>query len=498
MGVLFAGMIVDFVLGKMIFHTQKQFLRKTYLFLSVGTNLGILFYFKYTNFFLETWTAIAQQPFQPLHIILPAGISFFTFQALSYTIDVYRDKLTPVENFLDYAFFVTFFPQLVAGPIVRAIDFIPQIRKKIALSSEDFGRALLLICGGLIKKTVISDYIAVNFVDRIFDNPTLYSGFENIMGVYGYTLQIYCDFSGYSDMAIGIALLLGYHLPLNFNAPYQSRDIQAFWRKWHISLSTWLRDYLYIGLGGNRNGAVRTYVNLFMTMLLGGLWHGANWVFVLWGCLHGVALAIDRFLAGVGSLFRNPAARSLLVLGTIHGGIALCTYLATQNYGLDTLLAQQFYLANALALGLWTALYLISLIIDGIIHRFSEEKKYRVGNLMSGIMTFHFVAFCWIFFRAGAPSMLAPMQTAYEVLLQISTKFDIKMIPSVLAGYSIVFWLMLLGYVLHLVPTAIDQKVEAFITRMPLIFKVLMLFGAIFIYLQMRSAEVQPFIYFQF
>lgn len=497
-GVLTAGMLVDFVLGKAIFRARKPLLRKVYLFLSVGTNLGILFYFKYTNFFLETWHALAHQPFSPLHIVLPAGISFFTFQALSYTIDVYRDKIAPVESLLDYAFFVTFFPQLVAGPIVRAVDFIPQIRKKIVLSREDFGRALVLICGGLLKKTVISDYIAINFVDRIFDNPTLYSGFENLMGVYGYTLQIYCDFSGYSDMAIGIALLLGYHLPLNFNAPYQSRDIQVFWRKWHISLSTWLRDYLYIALGGNRKGAVRTYLNLFMTMLLGGLWHGANWVFILWGCLHGVALAIDRFLSGIGSVFKNPAARSLLVLGAVHGGVALTTLIGVERFALDPVLAQQFYFANGLLLVLWTALYLVSVVFDFVIHRFSEEKKYWTGSLMSGIMTFHFVAFCWIFFRSGAPGMLAPMQTSYEVLMQMATKFDPKIIPSVLAGYSVVFWLMLAGYLMHLIPTGIDRRIESVVARMPLLLKALLMAATIFLYLQMRSAEVQPFIYFQF
>jgi D-alanyl-lipoteichoic acid acyltransferase DltB (MBOAT superfamily) len=217
-------------------------------------NLGMLGYYKYGNLIHQLFSSLADITFQPLDIFLPVGISFFTFQSLSYTIDVYRKKLQPLDNFLDYAFFVSFFPQLVAGPIVRASDFLPQIHKPVLVTKEMFGRAVFLICSGLFKKAVISDYISLNFVDRIFDAPTLYSGLENLFGVYGYALQIYCDFSGYSDMAIGIALLLGFRFNENFNSPYQSKNITEFWRRWHISLSTWLKDYLYISLGGNKKG----------------------------------------------------------------------------------------------------------------------------------------------------------------------------------------------------------------------------------------------------
>src|SRR5205814_1229922 len=203
---------------------------------------------------------------------------------------------TPSKNILDFAFYIMFFPHIVAGPIVRAVNFLPQIHKELYISKEDFGQAIFLIVTGLFKKAVISDYISVNFVDRVFENPILYSGWENLMAVYGYAMQIYCDFSGYSDMAIGIALLLGYRLGINFNQPYQSASITEFWRRWHISLSSWLRDYLYIPLGGNRKGKLRTYVNLLVTMLLGGLWHGASWNFIFWGFLHGAALAIEKFL----------------------------------------------------------------------------------------------------------------------------------------------------------------------------------------------------------
>ena len=269
--------------------------RKALVALSLLIDLGLLGYFKYTNFFAGMVSQLLEHNFQPWDIFLPVGISFFTFQSLSYTIDVYRGNLKPLPHLLDYAFYVSFFPQLVAGPIVRAADFAPQIRRPLVITNDMFARGVYFILIGLFKKAVISDYISLNFVDRIFDNPTLYSGLENLLGVYGYALQIYCDFSGYSDMAIGIALLLGFHFPINFNAPYRSVSITDFWRRWHISLSTWIRDYIYISLGGNRKGKLRQYVNLVITMLLGGLWHGASLNFVAWGGAHGIVLAAHKF-----------------------------------------------------------------------------------------------------------------------------------------------------------------------------------------------------------
>ena len=264
---------------------------------SLCIDLGFLAYFKYTNFFAGLIADLIGKNFQPWDIFLPVGISFFTFQSMSYVIDVYRGKIKPLGSLMDYAFYVSFFPQLVAGPIVRATDFAPQIRKPVVITREMFARGVYFIMIGLFKKAVISDYISLNFVDRIFDNPTLYSGFENLLGVYGYAMQIYCDFSGYSDMAIGIALLLGFHFPLNFNAPYKSDSITDFWRRWHISLSTWIRDYIYISLGGNRKGKRRQYINLVITMLLGGLWHGASLNFVAWGGIHGLGLVGHKYLS---------------------------------------------------------------------------------------------------------------------------------------------------------------------------------------------------------
>ena len=298
----------DFLIARGIFRAQRRSAKRWLAALSVAVNLGMLGYFKYTNFLIGIANGLFGPGFLEFrNIFLPVGISFFVFQSMSYTIDVYRGQLKPLHNPLDYLFYLSFFPQLVAGPIVRARDFIPQIRRNpVVVTREMFGTGVFLILTGLFKKAIVSDFISLNFVDRIFDEPLLYTGFECLMGIYAYALQIYCDFSGYSDMAIGIALLLGFRFPKNFDAPYKSATITEFWRRWHISLSSWLRDYLYISLGGNRKGRVRTYVNLLTTMLLGGLWHGAALRFVLWGGLHGTALALHKMWLGI-----VPGAKTL-------------------------------------------------------------------------------------------------------------------------------------------------------------------------------------------
>ena len=253
--------VCDFFIARLMAREAIPWLRKAWVVLSLFINLGLLCYFKYTNFFIEIARDLFGAGFLEFqNIFLPVGISFFVFQSMSYTIDIYRGQLKPLGNWCDYLFYLSFFPQLVAGPIVRARDFIPQIRRNpVVVTREMFGTGVFLILTGLFKKAIISDYISLNFVDRIFDEPLLYSGFECLAGIYGYALQIYCDFSGYSDMAIGIALLLGFRFPKNFDAPYKSATITEFWRRWHISLSSWLRDYLYISLGGNRKGKLRTY-----------------------------------------------------------------------------------------------------------------------------------------------------------------------------------------------------------------------------------------------
>lgn len=417
--------VCDFILAYYMDKISQHWKRKLLVVISVGINLGLLCYFKYTNFFGELISSIAGKGFTPLDIFLPVGISFFTFQSLSYTIDVFRKDIKPLTNILDYAFYVSFFPQLVAGPIVRARDFIPQIRMPLFVSQEMFGRGVFLIMAGLFKKAIISDYISVNFVERIFDNPTLYSGVENLIGVYGYAMQIYCDFSGYSDMAIGIALLLGFHFNLNFDSPYKSASITEFWRRWHISLSSWLRDYLYISLGGNRKGKFRQYLNLIITMFLGGLWHGASWNFVLWGSFHGVALALHKA---------------------------------------------------------WMT----------IVGHSKDDKSHGIRRIFGIVLTFHFVCFCWIFFRNS------DFKNSIDMLNQIFTAFHPQLFSQLIEGYWKVFALMLLGFLLHFAPDRWEKSLCNQVIKLPFLGKAFLIIALVYAVIQMKSADIQPFIYFQF
>jgi D-alanyl-lipoteichoic acid acyltransferase DltB (MBOAT superfamily) len=430
----------DFLIGRRLSLTVSRRLRKLLVTLSLCINLGMLAYFKYFNFLAGLFVQLGNETgrllgiaewqttaYEPMDIFLPVGISFFTFQSLSYIIEIYRRKLEPVYRWVDYLFYVSFFPQLVAGPIVRAHEFIPQIYKTPVVTRAQFGEGLFLVICGLIKKAVISDYISLNFVDRIFDAPLSYTGLENLLGIYGYALQIYCDFSGYSDMAIGIALLLGFRFSINFDSPYQSATITEFWRRWHISLSSWLKDYLYISLGGNRKGKARTYINLMLTMLLGGLWHGASLRFILWGGIHGVSLAIHKFVMSRFSSFKQS--------------------------------------------GSW-------------MHPFR-----RVTGIC---FTFHLVCFGWIFFRA------ASMQVIGDMLSQIAFHFHPEIFLQFVTSYQTVVILMLAGYLFHFMPKHIERATQKIVTRSPLAIQALMLILAVFIVVQMKSAGVQPFIYFQF
>ena len=287
--------VLDWCLSRIMSDTRKLWKRRLCLWLSIGMSLSILGFFKYANFFLWNWNQMVEGNFQPLDIILPVGISFYTFQSISYIVDVYKGRVSPTETWIEYLFFLSYFPALVAGPIVRADYFLPQIQNRDHASRQEMAAGLWLIILGLVKKAVVADYIA-QYNDLIFASPTGYSGLESLMGVVGYVVQIYCDFSGYSDMAIGISAIMGFRLTRNFDFPYKSRNLTDFWRRWHISLSTWLRDYVYIPLGGNRRGTLRTYVNNFLTMLVGGLWHGAAWKFVIWGGMHGVGLIVHKAL----------------------------------------------------------------------------------------------------------------------------------------------------------------------------------------------------------
>ncbi|HEY9116113.1 MAG TPA: MBOAT family O-acyltransferase [Bacteroidales bacterium] len=293
---------IDFFIGLYLDKTTGKKKRKILLLASLASNLGILGFFKYFNFFIDSFQDISASigwhiDYLHLSILLPIGISFYTFQTLSYTIDIYRKKLKPTNNFIDFALFVAFFPQLVAGPIERAAALIPQISIKLKPTKEQVKQGIVLIIIGLFRKVMIGD-TAGRFVDQIFGNLEIYKSVEILAALCLFSIQIYADFSGYSHIARGTAKLLGVELMKNFEQPYLSRNITEFWRRWHISLSTWLRDYLYFSLGGNRLGKYRTYLNLMLTMLLGGLWHGASWNFVVWGGLHGIYLAVHKLMIG--------------------------------------------------------------------------------------------------------------------------------------------------------------------------------------------------------
>jgi D-alanyl-lipoteichoic acid acyltransferase DltB (MBOAT superfamily) len=292
LALLLGTIVLDYYLALWIERTSDPRGRKALVILSLCSNLGILVFFKYADFFTQD---VLDLDVQPLHLILPAGISFHTFQSLSYTIDVYRKQLRATRSVVTFATFVLFFPQLVAGPIVRAQDLLPQLDEPPALELSAATAGLFRIVVGLFKKIALADTLALALVDRVFEAPERFSAVEVVAGVYAYALQIYLDFSAYSDIAIGSAQVLGFTLPENFRTPYRAANLQEFWRRWHISLSTWLRDYLYITLGGSKGAPWRTYANLIATMVLGGLWHGASWAFIVWGALHGAGLAVTRY-----------------------------------------------------------------------------------------------------------------------------------------------------------------------------------------------------------
>ncbi len=324
LGLIVASSLLDYFAGRRIYESEDPRRRRMWLGISLVGNLGMLGVFKYYNFLAISvsgalgYLGIVVEP-RLLDILLPVGISFYTFQSMSYTIDIYRGDLKPEDRALPFMVFVSFFPQLVAGPIVRARQFLPQLSATPSIDSRAATRAFVLIALGLLKKSVIADLLAVNLVDRVFENPMLYTSMESLLGVYGYAAQIYCDFSAYSDIAIGSALLLGLSLPINFDHPYRAASLQDFWRRWHISLSSWLRDYLYIPLGGSRGTSWKTYRNLAITMLLGGLWHGAAWTFVVWGALHGGGLAVTRaFQRRFPGRRETWLWRSLAIVLTFH------------------------------------------------------------------------------------------------------------------------------------------------------------------------------------
>lgn len=533
--------------------------RKAILLAAILADLFCLCYYKYAYFFTdivnnllgssfvvrdifaETGNRIAGAPrFNVDSILLPVGISFFVFQAISYVTDVYRRRVEPIRNVFDFGFYLSFFPQLVAGPIVRADKFIPQLHKPFFLGRRQFGIAVFWILNGLAKKLILSDYIAINLCDRVFANPLLYTGFENLSALFGYSLQVYADFSGYTDIATGVAMLMGFYLPKNFNSPYKARNAGEFWKRWHISLSSWLKDYLYIPLGGNRNGsfctyavpigigilasvlsrswwiaiavgavalvvglvalfrrssrkAIRTNLNRMDTMLLGGLWHGASWNFMIWGGLNGLGMLIYQAWKG-----RSAGARVVITLISTY-----ITGMLTLIFGYPVFRLffwwSLFTFAGALVRWLWF------LIKSALAHRPGTQKiRFGwLGNAWAVLQTFVFITFTRLFFRSG--SNLDPAEanevawsTAKNMVNQIGGQWNLQIIPQILQQYSTVFILIALGMIIHWLPERFKRRYRICFASLPLPLMALAVVLAVFILYQFTTAGLLSFIYFQF
>lgn len=448
--ILLGVCVSDFVIGRLLGRVRERSRLKSrgLVLLSILINIGMLVYFKYFNLLASTFANITNTHFDALDIILPAGISFFTFRSISYIVDIYRGQMEPADNFLEYTFFLTFFPPLLAGPVVRAKDMLPQIKQNPVATHAMVAEGIFLIIAGIVKKVIIADYISGNFVNRIFENPDLYTGFESLMAMFGFTLQIYCDFSGYSDMAIGIALLLGFRFKDNFNAPFKSQNPTEFWRRWHISLSMWLRDYVYIPLGGNRHGKFRTHVNKFVTMVVGGIWHGASWLYLTWGALQGALLVGHKL---VKSLWYSPTK-------------ALPDHIA-QRPMVDTLFRR---LPNILLTMMFT-------MVGFTIFRFAIANE-----------------------GANAISIDDALAGMTSMKNQILYNFQPQYIKEIVTGYKIVFILLVLGYVLHFIPGRVSTYIKELMKKMHPLILTIILALFIIVAIQFKSADVAPFIYMQY
>ena len=501
--ILIFSTIFGFFVGKGIDRSNKTGYRKFLLIIGVVVNLAILCYFKYAYFFTDVYNSLFHSDIEIVNylakwanewsgsnrfdagkILLPVGISFYTFQNISYLVDVYRRKVGAVGNILDFGFYTSFFPQLVACPIIRANQFIPQLYKPFFLSRRQFGIAVFWILNGLLKKIILSDYLAVNFVDRVFNNPTMFTGFENLMALFTYSLQVYADFSGYTDIAIGVAMLMGFYLPVNFNSPYKAQNPGEFWKRWHISLSTWLKDYLYIPLGGNRKGKVRTQINLMLTMLLGGLWHGASWNFVIWGGLNGVGILSYK-------LWRNLTYLKKTLLC-----FALFMVFAVADY---------LYPIPVLNIGvIWTGIIFFGTLITAIHDAFRRGHSVEwLSRSWAIFQTFVFITFTRLFFRSG--SNLDPAEanevawnTAKNMVGQIGSTWRTDLIPKMIYEYRFVFMLFVAGMIIHWLPTRWKRWYRLNFALMPLWLMVLVVCACVFIIYQFITADLQPFIYFQF
>jgi D-alanyl-lipoteichoic acid acyltransferase DltB (MBOAT superfamily) len=542
--------IFNFYQGKFIFASKTEKRKRVNLLIGLLVNLFFLCYFKYAYFFTDTinnlfgthfriFDAFAwignvfsgKNRFDISNILLPVGISFYTFQNISYLMDIVRKRVEPVKNMFNFGFYVSFFPQLVAGPIVRASEFIPQLYKNYFLSRRQFGIAMFWILNGLAKKIILSDYIAVNFIDRVFENPTMFSGFENLIALFAYSLQVYADFSGYTDIAIGVALLMGFYLPKNFNSPYKATNPGNFWKRWHISLSRWLQDYFYIPMGGNRNATFATYlvivaialiafilsgsvwvglillaialalclivrkypekkrkiitnINLMNTMLIGGLWHGASWNFIIWGGLNGLGILVYKFWKDW-----NIRIRLYILLA-----LTVVFFLLSISFQ-----APLFNIA-----WVWSGIILLGTSIRFIYSYMGGQKSFgRIETSWAIFQTFVFISFTRLFFRSGsnldpAEANQTAWNTAQNMVTQIGSRWNVSQVGAMIYEYRYVFLLFVAGMIIHWLPENTKRRYRLLFARMPLGLMAVVFTLAVFIIYQFITADLQSFIYFQF
>ncbi len=487
---LFASIVINYFIGKGVWNSVSILKKKAFVTLSVLFNILTLGYFKYAYFFTESFNEMFHTQYEIFNvfaqignsvlgqgsfvdiIVLPVGVSFFTFQSISYVVDIYRKEVKPVKNFFDYAFFVSFFPQLVAGPIVRARDFIPQIRQPYQLNHTDFSWAIIQIVKGFIKKVILADYIAIHFIDKVADAPEAFPGFISILAMWGYSLQIYGDFSGYTDIAIGISRLMGFKLLENFNSPYKAISVADFWRRWHKSLGSWLRDYLYIPLGGNRSGGIGTYIATMVILIF--LIFITQWYWLLF-----IYLGLMIIYIGVSLLFpgfKRYVHRDLnLIITMVIGGL---WHGASENFVI------------------WGAMNGAALIIYNHWRKISpyENSTTLFTRFWRILITFNFITFTRIWFRLeddGAPA---------NMLTQIWYHFDLNSntFNTLMTGFDTALYVMIFGYILHWLPSKVKEFGERKFTALPMALQSAVVAIILIIIYQAFSDTFKPFVYFQF
>ena len=565
--------VYNYFAAKGLYRLKKEGWRQALTVLSVVVDLGILAYFKYAYFLadfvnnlfglsIEVHDVLGEllnsltgaSLFRVDTIILPVGISFFTFQAVSYIVDVKRRRIAPVQNFLDFGFYLSFFPQLVAGPIVRASEFIPQLHKPYNLSRRWFGIAIFWIMNGLLKKLILADYMAVNFCDRVFENPLMYSGFENLSALFCYSLQVYADFSGYTDIATGVAMLMGFYLPKNFDSPYKAVNTQQFWRRWHMTLSRWLKDYLYIPLGGNRNATAGTFIiiaavavfgsflsgswwvafgvallaagiglwawlrpdkrklittniNSMNTMLLGGLWHGASWNFMIWGGLNGIGMVIYKIWTKQSMLVKLLIISSFMSLSALLVHLTHAPVWNMFTVWLLIIWAGTFvkYCYRWAVLGKDAVVKAPALTAKGAVipAQLPSARARWISRAWDIFQTFVFITFTRLFFRSGSnlDPALANEQawnTAKNMVNQIGGAWDLSLVPAMAWEHRAVLIIFVLGMIIHWLPERFKRRYRIVFARLPLFVMVLVVVAIIFFFYQFITADLQSFIYFQF